>query len=86
MLSWFRRRREACVLKIALIEADAASMIARFGDSAYFVARDRDERKGALMDMNRPARHRSAVKSRITVVTGKEVGVDTATRYLRNRR
>lgn len=58
-------------------------MIARFGYQAYYEARDRDrdERKGAVIDAARPDRHWSAVKAEIAKVTGRWVGLDTAPRY-----
>lgn len=87
MLAWLRRRRAARLDRAALVEADADALIARSGGEAYYVARDRDrdERRGVLTDANRPARHWSAVKARIGALTGKDTGVDTATRCLRGR-
>jgi hypothetical protein len=86
MLAWLRRRRAATAGRRALVESDAAALIARFGDQAYYVARDRDldERKGKTVDDNRPVRHWSAVRVKIAKVTGKQVGEDAATRYLEN--
>jgi hypothetical protein len=37
LLTWLRSRREAA----HLVRADASTLIARFGDGAYFEARDR---------------------------------------------
>jgi hypothetical protein len=85
MLGWWRRHRAEKKRRSALIEADALDLVRRFGDEAYYEARDRDreERRGGLIDANRPARHWSAVRMRIAGLTGKEVGLDTATRYLK---
>lgn len=83
MLAWLRRRRVARLNRKAQVAAYVADMIARFGDQAYYVARDRDrdERKGVVVDAARPGRHWSAVKAEIAKVTGRKVGLDTATRY-----
>lgn len=84
MRRWLRARKTAKAVRAALVEADAQDLIARFGEDAYHVARDRarDARTGATVDGNRPARHWAVVKLRIAELTGKEVGLDTATRYL----
>lgn len=63
MLAWLCRRRAAAAIREALVEADAADLMDRFGDRAYGVARDRDriERKGVAIDGNRPPRHWSGL-------------------------
>ena len=87
MLGWLRSRGVASAARKALVETDAAALIVRFGEQAYFVARDRnrDERKGVIVDAGRPARHWSAIRLRISDITGKPVGMDATTRYLRHR-
>ena len=87
MLGWLRRRRSKRATLAALVEADAADLIHQFGDQAYYEARDRSraERRGVISEPVRSPRHWSAVKARIADLTGKEVGFDTATRYLQGR-
>lgn len=87
MLGWLRGKRGATATYRALVDADAVDLIHRFGDEAYYEARDRDreDRKGGLIDANRPLRHWSAVKLRIADVTGRTIGRDTATRYGREK-
>lgn len=77
---WFRARRE----RARLVADDAADLIARFGDAAYSVARDRVRaaREGRTVDANRPDGHWTEVKLRIADLTGKEIGLDEATRRL----
>ena len=59
MFAWLRRRRVARESPRAFVEADAIDLMRRFGDEAYYEARDRDreERRGRLIDANWPARH-----------------------------
>lgn len=85
MLGWISRARARRAVRRALVEADAADLIERHGNAAYHVAKDRDraERDRTILDQNRPARHWSRVKLRIAEMTGREVGDDTASRYLR---
>ena len=58
-------------------------MIARFGDEAYYEARDRmlSARKGSIVDGNRSADHWDRVRAIIGRKTGHN-GLDTSTRYL----
>lgn len=65
------------------VSTDAASLIARFSDSAYDVARQRarDARSGKTFDANRPDGHWDRVRQDIARRTGHTV-LDTATRYL----
>ena len=68
----------------ALVEADAIALMDRFGADACPAALDRGraERRGAVVDGSRPRRHWVRVKLRIAELTGRDVGLDTATRYL----
>jgi hypothetical protein len=67
-----------------LVRADAASLMARFGDLAYSEVRTRmvQAEEGTIMDGNRPPRRWMLVRQRIAEETGHEIGLDTATRYL----
>lgn len=86
MLAWLRRRTAAKSAHEALAETDAAALISRFGDQASYVARDRDreERTGFVVNVDRPPRHWSAVRVRIAAVTAQQVGLDASTRYLKD--
>lgn len=86
MLDWLYRYLDARRARADRVAADAAALTARFGASAYGIARDRDraERRGDVIDGARPAGHWGRVKLRIARETGKEAGLDTATRYLRD--
>lgn len=66
------------------VEADAAAMIESFGDGAYEQARSRarEERLGAVIDVNRPRGHWDRVRREIARLTGRGSRADTATRYL----
>lgn len=64
-------------------EADAADLIARFGDKAYYEARDRQllALRGVVVDGNRPADY----WGRVRAIIGRKIGrstLDTSTRYL----
>jgi len=67
-----------------LIEADALALIASFGVSAYDEARTRarDARLRRVLDSNRPSGHWDRVRWEIARRTGRQIGVDTATRYI----
>lgn len=64
-------------------KADAEALIARFGDGAYWEAREHCglARRGVTVDGNRPAAHWDRVRMIIGRKTGRD-GLDTATRYL----
>ncbi|KQO42530.1 hypothetical protein ASF08_13110 [Methylobacterium sp. Leaf85] len=51
MLGWWRRHRAEKQRRSALVEADVVNLMRRFGDDAYYEARDRDreERRAALL-------------------------------------
>ncbi len=72
MLSWLRRRRE----QAERIEAEADALISDLGDGAYAEARHR-EREASSDEMEREW---SKVALAIARKTGKNVGLDTATR------
>jgi hypothetical protein len=80
MFEWLKNRR----VRAELVRADAASLMARFGDCAYDEARKRMRQadEGSILDGNRPPGHWSLVRRRIADETGHEIGLDTATRYL----
>jgi hypothetical protein len=82
IFSWLRRRRKAQ----ALIDADALAMISEFGDSAYWVARDRalEQRLYKIVDAERTPEHWNRVRFEIQKRTGSR-GADTATRFLEGR-
>jgi hypothetical protein len=66
-----------------LLESDVNSLLQAFGDSAYDEARTRarEARLGKVMDGNRPNGHWDKVRREIARRTGRQVGLDTATRY-----
>lgn len=76
--AWSRRRLD----RDHLVQADARSLIERFGERAYDVARGRvvEGRRGTVLDLDRPPGHWTRVKLRIAEMSGREVGLDTATR------
>ncbi|MEH2480489.1 hypothetical protein V1282_003846 [Nitrobacteraceae bacterium AZCC 2146] len=80
MMDFWRRCRE----RQALVESDAADLIARYGEEAYDVARTRaiDEIRKTTVDANRPARHWERVYAEIRTRTNGGDRVDAATRYL----
>lgn len=77
---WRRRRRDAA----ALVERDAAELVAEHGVQAYGLARWRAHqiRHGKLVDASRPDAHWRAVSRRVADLVDHEVGVDNATRRL----
>lgn len=81
--NWLRRRREAR----ALIDADATAMIAEFGDSAYWIARDRalEQRLHRIIDAERTSAHWDRVRFEIRRRCGQKQA-DTATKYLEDSR
>jgi hypothetical protein len=73
----------------ALIEQDADALIASYGSGAYDEARTRarEARLGRVLDGNRPVDHWDKVRREIARLTGRQVGLDTANRYImRNSR
>lgn len=80
MLAFWKRRRE----RTALVKADAAAMIAQYGDRAYAQARLLTHQlfDGSTIDGNRPAGHWDCVQAEIGRLTGRRDRADTATRYL----
>jgi hypothetical protein len=77
MLAFWKRRRE----QAALVKADAAAMIAQFGERAYAEARLRTHERfdGSVIDGNRSEGHWDRVQAEIARVTGRRDRVDTAT-------
>jgi hypothetical protein len=73
----FRRKTSS------LVSADTDRLIAAHGDGAYNVARTRarEERQGRVTDGNRARGHWDKVPQEIARRTGRQVGLDTATRY-----
>lgn len=61
MFAWLMRRRAYR----ALVEADAAALVARYGPDAYLEARLRSHRERDLIDGNRPPEHWARVKEAI---------------------
>lgn len=86
MLGWLRRRRRIKAAAAALIAADAADLIARFGEAAYDIARARHRagNQDRILDGNRAPGHWAKVKLHIARATHKEIGLDTSTRYLQD--
>jgi hypothetical protein len=68
----------------ALVERDAEALIASCRPCAYDEARTcaRDARLGRVLDGNRPVGHWDKVRREIARLTGRQVGMDTATRYI----
>ncbi len=52
MIKWIKRIEESPLS----VESDAGDLIYRFGDQAYYVARDRAQRHSVIIDANRPRR------------------------------
>jgi len=75
LFAWLHSRKEA----VHLVQADASALIARFGDGAYFEARDRAQRS-AVIDGNRPRWHWMRVKLEIARRQGIEIGRSGADR------
>lgn len=68
---------------LSLLESDVNSLLQAFGNGAYDEARTRarEARLGKVVDGNRPDGHWDKVRREIARRTGREVGLDTATRY-----
>lgn len=66
-----------------IVMDDALALIAAYGARAYDEARTRarQERLGKVIDSNRTRGHWDRVRRAIARRTGREVGVDAATRY-----
>ena len=83
MLQWFRRRRQA----EQLAQADAEALIRDHGKRAYREARER-ERDVVLPDgtthAGRTPAHWRRVAQIAARMTGKRIGVDTATRMAKD--
>ena len=75
MLTWWRRRKE----RQQQVIRDADNLMALFGEGAYSatLSRARHEAKN-----DRDPRHWFAVRREIARRVGKDIGLDTATRYL----
>lgn len=71
MFRWLARRREYR----ALIEHDAADLIARFGDQAYSEASMRARLETETVDGTRPGGHWARVKCVIAEKIGKTIGL-----------
>lgn len=82
IFNWLRRRREAQ----ARIDADAAAMIAKHGDSAYWVARDRalEQRLHKIVDAERTSEQWDRVRFEIRKRTGQQ-RAETANRFIEGR-
>jgi hypothetical protein len=74
MLSWFHRRKE----RQQQVVRDADNLMALFGERAYFEALARAQHED---ENGRDSRYWLAVRREIADRTGKEIGLDTATRY-----
>lgn len=74
----FRKRSS-----LNLVESDVVALIQSFGAAAYDEARTRahEARLGKVVDDNRPDGHWDKVRREIGRRTGRQVGLDTATRY-----
>ena len=83
MFAWLRKRRE----RKARVDADAAAMIADYGESAYWVARDRalEERLYKVIDAEKTSEHWDQVRFEIRR-RQRLGGDDTATRFLEDSR
>jgi hypothetical protein len=75
MFSWWRRRKE----RRQQVIRDADNLMALFGDRAYAEALRRARHED---ETGRDPSHWFAVRREIARRVGKEVGLDTATRYL----
>lgn len=71
MIAWLRKRREYR----SLIERDAAELVERFGEGAYFEARQRAYHQPEVVDADRPPRHWERVQVAIAKITGKTIGL-----------
>jgi hypothetical protein len=79
MFGWWQRRKESQ----GRVGADASAMIAEFGDSAYWVARDRalELRLHKIIDAERTPEHWDRVRFQIGKRSSRRGG-DTATKLL----
>lgn len=76
---WLDRRKAARLL----VETDAVDLIARYGDDAYSVARQRlHEEDAKVISEGRSKDPWARVRAEIARRTGRRSGTDTATRYL----
>jgi hypothetical protein len=75
LFAWLQSRKEAA----RLVQVDANALIARFGDNAYFEARDRAQRS-SVIDSDRPRWHWARVKIEIAKRQGIEIGRSGADR------
>jgi hypothetical protein len=79
LLRWLERRKAAH----RLIKSDAGDLIARYGDDAYGVARQRLHDEGApVISEGRSKDHWAQVMVEIARLSDRPARVDTATRYL----
>jgi hypothetical protein len=79
LLRWLERRKVAH----RLIKSDAGDLIARYGEEAYGVARQRLHGEGAaVISEGRTKDHWARVMVEIARLSGRPAHVDTATRYL----
>jgi len=79
LLRWLERRKAAH----RLIKSDAADLIARYGEDAYGVARQRLHDEGtAVISEGRSKNHWVRVMVEIARLSGRPAEADTATRYL----
>lgn len=82
MFGWWRTRRE----KRERLDAEARALIARHGDRAYHVARERMVDAMRLGDIDENSRW-TRIRARIAKLTNHPgYRGDTATRYLADRR
>ncbi len=67
----------------SIVESDVTALMQSFGDGAYDEARTRARgaRLGEVVDGNRPDGHWDRVRKEIGRRTGRQIGLDTATRY-----
>jgi hypothetical protein len=75
MLSWWRRRKE----RQQQVLRDADNLLALFGERAYFEALARAQHEEG---QGRDSRYWLTVRREIAGRTRKEIGLDTAMRYL----
>ena len=80
LLRWLRSRRE----RRAQVERDAAALLNAMGDAAYVEARDRARLHRAMGDKGGDC-HWGRVACEIADITGREVGVTSADRFLQDR-
>ena len=79
MFKWLRQRRA----NRERLREDARALITGFGAGAYDEARrrGRETEQGKLLDQERPRSHWQLVQLEIARQTGREIGLDAATRY-----